>query len=688
VVSFITRAINDILKNDFGIEEGFADREQITVLDFATGTGTFLRDIIALILEDLPPKSGKKDLIIKDHILKNLYGFEYLIAPYTIAHIKLSQFLREKEYKLKDDERFEIYLTNTLEPLNPQINFLLPALTKESQEAQKIKDKKILVITGNPPYSGHSQNPSEKYIEENGKRKKVKTWIGELIQDYYTVDGQPLGERNPKWLQDDYVKFIRFAQNKISQTGEGVIGIITNHSFLDNPTFRGMRRSLMNTFDRIYFIDLHGNTKKNEKCPDGSKDDNVFDIEQGVCISLFVKKEGLKKGIYHTSFWGKRNEKYRQCYENSIKSIDWVELEPDQPFYLFIPQNTELREQYQKNFAIKEIFELNNVGIVTANDKILVSYNEIDLKKKVEEHYQINFNPKITEPVSYRPFDKRFLYYDTKIIERARFNIMNQFINKNNIGIYTCRQTITNLWQHVFITKNIIDDCCISNKTKERGYIFPLYFYETEEEYKQRTNKAGGQMGLFATAEPYQPKRENFKPEFRTFINNKYGKEYTPEQILGYIYAVMHCPAYREKYLEFLKIDFPRVPFVDDAAMFEKLSELGFELVQKHLLEGVKPAHRYTGKGDDLVEKSGNKNDPFWINGKLYINKTQFFDNVPEEVFNFQIGGYNVIEHYLKDRKGRKLSYDEIENIEKVVQVISFTIDQMQKIDELAKGWI
>ncbi len=291
VVSFITRAINDILKKDFGIEEGFADREQITVLDFATGTGTFLRDIIELILEKIP--ENKQANIIQNHILKNLYGFEYLIAPYTIAHLKLSQFLKEKNYALKgkDDERFQIYLTNTLEPLNPQSSFFVPALSKEAQEAQKIKDKKILVITGNPPYSGHSQNPSEKYIEEDGRRKKVKTWIGELIQDYYKIDGQPLGEKNPKWLQDDYVKFIRFAQHKMENVEEGIIGIITNHSFLDNPTFRGMRQSLMKTFDRMYFIDLHGNSKKKEKCPDGSKDENVFDIEQGVCISIFVKKK-------------------------------------------------------------------------------------------------------------------------------------------------------------------------------------------------------------------------------------------------------------------------------------------------------------------------------------------------------------------------------------------------------------
>jgi hypothetical protein len=273
VVNFIIRAVNDILKRDFGISQGLADRKRVTALDFATGTGTFLVEIVNSILDEV--SEGIRDQVIREHVLKNLYGFEYLIAPYTIAHLKLSQFLRDKGYTLQAGERLQIYLTNTLEPIEPQANWLLPALTREVEEAQKVKDQKILVITGNPPYSGHSKN--------NG------TWISSLIEDYKKVDGQPLGEKNPKWLQDDYVKFIRFAQWKMQQVPEGIVAIITNHSFLDNPTFRGMRQSLMQTFNRIYVLDLHGSTKKKERTPEGGKDENVFDIEQSVAISIFVK---------------------------------------------------------------------------------------------------------------------------------------------------------------------------------------------------------------------------------------------------------------------------------------------------------------------------------------------------------------------------------------------------------------
>ena len=290
VVNFIVRAVNDILKSTFGIKAGLADRRRVTVLDFATGTGTFLLEVMQQILEET--SEGVRDQVIREHALKNLYGFEYLIAPYTIAHLKLSQYLLDKGFHMQPKERLQIYLTNTLEPIEPQQNWLLPALSKEVELAQNVKNKPILVITGNPPYSGHSLN--------KGK------WITGLIDSYKQVDGQPLGEKNPKWLQDDYVKFIRFAQWKMDQVEEGIVGIITNHSFLDNPTFRGMRQSLMQTFNRIYVLDLHGNTKKKETAPDGGKDENVFDIEQGVCISLLVRKPGLEQKIFHADLWGKR----------------------------------------------------------------------------------------------------------------------------------------------------------------------------------------------------------------------------------------------------------------------------------------------------------------------------------------------------------------------------------------------
>ncbi len=335
VVNLIVNSINNILQNTFKIKSGFADRKSVTVLDFATGTGTFLIEILKLILNNIPANSqSKKDMIISKHILKNIYGFEYLIAPYTIAHLKLAQFLKEQNYEIKNNERLQIFLTNTLEPTNPQIKIpLLPALTQEAKDAQAIKDKPILVITGNPPYSGHSKNTGEwisKLLKGNDIYAKEKT---KNQANYFEFEGKPLKERNSKWLQDDYVKFIRFAQYKINKIGQAVVGIITSHAFLDNPTFRGMRQSLMQDFDQMYFIDLHGNSHKKEKTPDGKIDKNVFDIMQGVAISIFVKKPNSKKQIFYADFWGTREEKFEQCLNNDLQSIEWQKIEPKRPNY-------------------------------------------------------------------------------------------------------------------------------------------------------------------------------------------------------------------------------------------------------------------------------------------------------------------------------------------------------------------
>ena len=287
VVSYITRSIHRILKDYFNISDGLAD-SSVRLLDPAAGTLTFPAEAARIAIEEFSGKYGEgaKESFVKNHILKNYFAFEIMMAPYAVGHLKIGFLLEEAGCRISGDERFQLYLTNTLEMKELAQSNLpgMSSLAQESRLAGKVKrEVPILVILGNPPYSGHSSNIGE--------------WISKEIKDYYQVDGKPLGERNSKWLQDDYVKFIRFAQWKIDQAGEGVLGFITNHSYLDNPTFRGMRRSLMKSFDHIYLLDLHGNSLKKEKCPDGSKDENVFDIRTGVAIGLFIKKPGLKKKI-------------------------------------------------------------------------------------------------------------------------------------------------------------------------------------------------------------------------------------------------------------------------------------------------------------------------------------------------------------------------------------------------------
>jgi Type ISP C-terminal specificity domain/N-6 DNA Methylase len=693
VVNFIVRAVNNILQSTFGIQTGLADRHRVTVLDFATGTGTFLLEVLQQILEST--SEGVRDLVIREHALKNLYGFEYLIAPYTIAHLKLSQFLHDQKFVMQPQERLQIYLTNTLEPIEPQQNWLLPALSKEVELAQGVKNKPILVITGNPPYSGHSLNKGQ--------------WITGLIESYKQVDGRPLGEKNPKWLQDDYVKFIRFAQWKMEQVEAGVVGIITNHSFLDNPTFRGMRQSLMRTFNRIYVLDLHGNRKKKETAPDGGKDENVFDIEQGVCISIFVRRRDLERKIYHADLWGKRQEKYRACLETDFEDVAWVEVQPNSPFYLFIPQDQSKREKYEQGWKITDIFFQNAVGICSKKDEVVFQYTKDELLRVVKDFFNrgeeeiraqyktgidsrdwkvksakenvimFGVDEKYLQPVLYRPFDVRFTYYTDKsrgFLAYPVYQLQRHMLSAKNVGLIFSRNVeIKRGWEHVHCSDLPINLHTVS--LKEGNYIAPLYLYNVAGNNKPNQNQ-NNHLFVEEMQAQYNERRENFAPKFRAFLDLKYGHHYDPEAILGYIYAVLHSPAYRRQYAEFLKIDFPRIPFVADRQTFEKLSALGWTLVQAHLLKEIpaEPQVEIT-KGSDLVEKPGyNAREQ-----RLYINPQQYFAPVPADVWNFHIGGYQVLDKYLKSRQGRQLSLDEIENIMNVIKVLRFTIDQMQKID-------
>ncbi|MGH7886835.1 MAG: type ISP restriction/modification enzyme, partial [Candidatus Binatia bacterium] len=381
IVSFIVRAVDDILKESFGIPGGLADDKRVTVLDFACGTGTFLLEVFQRIFDNIGgPDTGRADLIVRDHLLRNVFGFEYLIAPYTIAHLKLSQYLSEQGHPLKGNERLQVFLTNTLEPIKPQANFLLPAISAEVEAAQTVKDREILAIVGNPPYSGESKNKGP--------------WIRAAIGGYkFTLETneaglevrKPLGERNPKWLNDDYVKFIRFAQLKMDAVEEGVVGIITNHSWLDNPTFRGMRQSLMRSFEQIYVLDLHGNAKKKERSPDGSDDQNVFDIEQGVAISLLVKKKDAERGVWRGDWWGKRLAKYQAGAEQTMETVEWQKLEPRAPDFLMLAQDYDEKARYDSGWKVTDIFPTNSVGIVTARDNLSIHFDKAELMKTVRD---------------------------------------------------------------------------------------------------------------------------------------------------------------------------------------------------------------------------------------------------------------------------------------------------------------
>ncbi|WYM03265.2 MAG: type ISP restriction/modification enzyme [Gloeotrichia echinulata CP02] len=567
---------------------------------------------------------------------------------------------------------------------------------------------------GNPPYSGHSAN--------NG------TWISSLLKgkdtitekvtsNYFEVDGKPLGEKNPKWLNDDYVKFIRFAQWRIEQTGYGILAFITNHGFLDNPTFRGMRQSLMATFDDIYILDLHGNSKKKEQSPDGSKDENVFDIQQGVAISIFVKRQNDKKqaaNIYHTDLYGLRDNKYGWLNSNSIDTTEWIQLNPQAPFYLFFRQNTDLLAEYEPGWKVTDIFPVNSVGIVTARDELTIQWSREEIWKTVIDFadllpetarlkYRLGEDARdwkvelaqkdlrshpylatkeskpfreLLAPILYRPFDIRYTYYTGKSRGfhcMPRGEVMRHMLAGENLGLISCRQhSQQSDWSLCGVTNSIIESCVVSNKTKEINYLFPLYLYPNPSNPKELE----------------EPVRPNLSPAFLKDITAKLGYTPTPETIFYYIYAIFHSPTYRTRYAEFLKIDFPRVPLTSNNQLFTQLAEYGEELVALHLMKSPKLNNPIT----QFVKNNGNQivdaGHPKYTNGAVIINrKGDKFTGVPESVWNFYVGGYQVCQKWLKDRKGRQLSDEDIQHYQGIVVALQETIKLMDKIDQAIPGF-
>ncbi|HAF62554.1 MAG TPA: DNA methyltransferase, partial [Anaerolineaceae bacterium] len=657
----------------FDLRDGLAD-PKVTLLDPAAGTLTFPAEAIKLAVAEYVEKYGEggKKGFIRDQILKNYYAFELMMAPYAIGHMKISILLESLGYKLQADDRFQLYLTNTLEMEEiDQIGFPgLHSLSEESQLAGMVKkEAPILVIMGNPPYSGMSANKNE------WTELLLKTDI-DGAQSYYEVDNKPLEEKNTKWLQDDYVKFLRFAQWKIHKAGRGIVAMITNHSYLDNPTFRGMRQSLTKTFDEICIIDLHGNSLKRETTPEGGKDENVFDIRQGVAIALFLKYEKGKKGkVFQGDVYGLREEKYQWLDENYCSTCSYPEVEPRSPYYFFIQRNVDNISHYLDWMKVNDIFPVNSVGIVTARDKLTIKWSKdeiwttvLNFSKYDEEYARAAYNlgkdardwkvgyaqkdivesgldKEKIKPILYRPFDVRYTYYTGNSRGfhcMPRPEVMGHLLD-NNLAISVVRQVKTgDSWQHCLITDKITESCYISNRTSEIGYIFPLYLYPYEQ-----------QIDLFS--QPQVGKKSNIVSKIFEQLTQTYSIKPSPEQIQNYIYAILYSNIYRKMYFDFLKIDFPRIPFTSKKKVFIALSDLGQRLINLHLLKSKElnqPTVKFQGQGEDLtVGRRRYDEETGWV----YINKDYYFEGVAPEIWEYQIGGYQVMDKYLKDRKGRRM---------------------------------
>lgn len=740
VVNFIVRAVDDILKREFNVQDGLAStarkkirfmRESkrrkdgyyrtmvedekevpaIQILDPATGTGTFLRQTILQIYDNFcnARKGMAKEHIqsewnhyVPEHLLPRLNGFELMMAPYAVAHMKLAMVLKDTGYQFDSDERLQVYLTNTLEkPGNSEAQLTLweDPLAFESVSANAVKKNSgINIVLGNPPYSGISSNSGE--------------WITSMIEDYKYINGVHFGERK-HWLQDDYVKFIRFGESVIDRSGHGILAFINNHAFIDNPTFRCMRWHLLNTFDEIYIVDLHGNVMKKEIAPNGDKDENVFDIQQGVSINIFVKNSTRSRGlarVYYTGMFGKRVDKYDQLNALQLEKISWTELEPNEPFYFLMPRDERNRATYEKGFSIQELMPEHTTGVVTARDGLVIAKRPEELLERIQiftdpnktdDQVRTHFfgnkkagkylpgdsrgwslsaaRQKIKEfnhtnniqKIAYRPFDTQYIYYVPEMVDWGRDKLMYHLLAGDNYALVIPRQAATDNWSHVQVTKYMADNR-VHYSNKGIPIECPLYLYSQGFDgrltrYPNLNNsivtKLASSIGL------------RFVPEKSSDVDT-----ICPVDILDYIYAVLFSKKYRKAYLDFLKFDFPRIPFPQSADYFWAMVFYGSKLRELHLSEDDRfdAQYSYQGCEECIVDR------PTYRDETVYFNKSgDRILNVPESIWNMYFGGYQPLQKWLKDRKGDVLNSNDIRHFQSIISTLVTTDEIMQQIDEV-----
>ncbi|HYW15641.1 MAG TPA: type ISP restriction/modification enzyme [Allosphingosinicella sp.] len=736
VVDFIVRAVDDVLKTEFGLADGLADTSKVTVdwdtgqddpktgkprtirrdvhkvqiLDPATGTGTFLAKAVQLISDRVKARApGKWSSYVEEDLLPRLHGFELLMASYAMCHMKLDMMLTETGYKPSaKPPRLSVWLTNALEPAEREVKDLFfQPLAEEARGASEVKRQTpIMCVIGNPPYSGESANKGdhimalmEAYKKEPGGKERLK-------------------ERNPKWINDDYVKFIRMAEDLIARNPSGgVLGFITNHGYLDNPTFRGMRWHLLKTFDKIWVLDVHGNSKKKEISPDGSPDKNVFDIQQGVAIIVAVRKNGSSKNlakVRHGDLWGSRDEKNEALWSASHQSEFLTEVGLNAPHFGLLQRDHNIGAQYNSGISVPELFLIGGTGVVTKRDKLSIHHTKAEVWEAVQDlltrpeaevrrkyalpadvrdwryewakaDLEKNAAEAIIHPISYRPFDDRFIYNSGQargFVGWPVEKIMSHFNTGSNLGICTARSNKSPSVDHFFITTKMMETKYAESSTQSA--VFPLYRYLSTK----------GQSDVFdnkARAANFDSKLYNavckaagIDPADQAGPDDDFGaatgeKRPSEVKVFDYIYGVLHSPDYRRTFAEFLKIGFPRIPYPSSPEVFRHVSEKGEQLRRLHLMEpaaiGETP-YPYDGEGEDVVA-SGY---PKFGKGKVYVNANQYFGGVPDVAWNFHIGGYQPAQKWLKDRRGRTLSWNDIGHYQQIIKILVETSRIMGEI--------
>ncbi len=708
VVDFIVRAVDDVLKTEFGLADGLADTSKVTVdwdtglnhpktgkpltekrevhkvqiLDPATGTGTFLAKAVQLIADRVKARApGKWSGYVEQDLLPRLHGFELLMASYAMCHMKLDMMLDQTGYKPSaKPPRLSVWLTNSLEPAEREVKDLFfQPLAEEARGASEVKRQSpIMCVIGNPPYSGVSQNTGDHIMG--------------LIEVYKMEPGgkAPLVERNPKWLNDDYVKFIRMAEDVIAKNPSGgVLGFITNHGYLNNPTFRGMRWHLLKTFSKVWVLDLHGSSNRKERVPVGLADKNVFDIKPGVAIVICARgakqADGLAE-LRHADLWGTRAAKGEALFAADLATLDWTRLTPEAPHYMLLPWDYPTDREFRSGFSLESALPIHSNGIVTGSDGKFVADTVSELLERHGADAPI-------EPFSYRVLGRSFLLNDPEQLERDRSDVMDHYRAGTNIGLLTSKAFNDLEFAHAFVTQQPSEAIFLSGTSGSNAMNFPLWLFDDNEFDKQRSN---------------------LDPRLILRLDNDLGHTPSPQQLFDYIYGILHCPRYRAKYRQALSISYPHIPYPPSPEVFAHVSEKGEQLRRLHLMEapaiGETP-YVFHGEGDEIVasgfpkfepttpvrpepvegpslsastaheEKSGASTSSART-GRVLVNKDQYFADVPEIAWTFHIGGYQPAQKWLKDRRGRTLSWDDIGHYQKIVKILAET-DRIMKLIEL-----
>ena len=693
IVRFMVRAVDALLQRDFGLPQGLADsgllpgrpQHRVQILDPATGTGTFLAEVVRQIHSTFTGREGAWPQYVGAHLLPRLFGFELLMAPYAVAHLKLETLLRQTGYTTARGPRLGIYLTNSLEG-ETEFQAFPGFIDQEAAGANAIKRSgRVMVMLGNPPYNVASSNQSK--------------WIKGLVADYK----RNLGERTINSLSDDYIKFIRLGQHYIERNGRGIVAYVCNNRFLDGRIFFRMREELALAFDAIYIVNLHGSTKVKESVPSGSKDENVFGITLGVCICIMVKSNTRRAGlsrVYYHDLWGRKQEKFEALGQLRLHDLQRQEISYEPPSYYFTPKDFGLRDEYEEGLKIENIFASGGKnGIETDNDPVCVCATEemaIQLSNDAimlnEDSFRHKY--KITKEgrnwtvaraqadvrenaatlrfpgYDYRPFDRKFVIYTGRtngILSRPVSRSYDCLLSGLNFALILCNKLSSTDFNHVFCCETLPDRCLLSNRTSETTKIFPLY------------TARNAVKNFFDSGDSLVP---NLQPEAVARFEAIAGRKITPEELFDYIYAVLHTPGYRQRYREFLKVDFPRIPLPKDGAHFEAMAGKGGALRRLHLLQdadGWVLEATYPVAGSNAVEAVR------WEGDRVYINAQQHFGHVPREVWEFYIGGYQPAQKWLKDRRGKALDYEDIERYRRIVHALVETIRIM---DELERMWV